>query len=149
MRKIFASLLLEKMKHDKDVVLCIGDVGYGLFDQIRKEVPSQFYNFGSSEMALLGAAVGMTLEGKTVYVYSITPFVIYIDHEKIPVKLVGSGRNRDYGYLGFSHWAEEDLEAMSVFKNLKSVHPQTDEDVANVFNESYNTKLPYYINLSK
>jgi len=158
MRKIFASLLLEKMKHDKDVVLCIGDVGYGLFDQIRKEVPSQFYNFGSSEMALLGAAVGMTLEGKTVYVYSITPFVIYrpfeiirnyIDHEKIPVKLVGSGRNRDYGYLGFSHWAEEDLEAMSVFKNLKSVHPQTDEDVVNTFNESYNTKLPYYINLSK
>ena len=73
MRKLFASLLLEKMKQDKNIILCIGDVGYGLFDQIRNEVPDQFYNFGSSEMALLGGAVGMTLEGKTVYVYSITP----------------------------------------------------------------------------
>jgi transketolase len=50
-------------------------------------------------------------------VYSITPFVLYrpfewirnyLDHEKIPVKLVGGGRDKDYGYLGFSHWAEED-----------------------------------------
>ena len=158
MRKLFASLLLEKMKQDKNIILCIGDVGYGLFDHIRSEVPDQFYNFGSSEMALLGGAVGMTLEGKTVYVYSITPFVIYrpyeiirnyIDHEHVPVKLVGSGRDRDYGYLGFSHWAEEDVEAMSVFKNLKISHPQNDEEVINVFNDSINNKVPYYINLKK
>ena len=32
----------------------------------------------------------------------------YVDHEKLPVKLIGGGRDKDYGYLGFSHWAEED-----------------------------------------
>jgi transketolase len=158
MRKIFASLLLEKMKHDKDVVLCIGDVGYGLFDQIRKEVPSQFYNFGSSEMALLGAAVGMTLEGKTVYVYSITPFVIYrpfeiirnyIDHEKIPVKLVGSGRNRDYGYLGFSHWSEDDTTFMPRFKSVKSYWPHTQGDLKDAFKYSLTKQTATYINLRR
>ena len=47
MRKIFASYLIEKMRNDKDIVLLTGDLGYGLFDQIRHEFPDQFYNFGS------------------------------------------------------------------------------------------------------
>jgi transketolase C-terminal domain/subunit len=56
---------------------------------------------------MIGAATGMAMEGKIPVVYSITPFLLYrpfvflrnyLHHENIPVKLVGGGRNKDYGY---------------------------------------------------
>lgn len=157
MRKDFAGWLHEKMAVDKNVILCTGDLGFGLFDQIRADYPEQFINFLSAEQLMVGAACGMALEGKIPYVYSITPFVLYrpfelirnyIDHEITPVKLVGGGRGKDYGYLGFSHWAEEDLQVMGVFKNIQSIHP-TSEDLHQVLEASYQNKTPYYINLSR
>jgi transketolase C-terminal domain/subunit len=57
---------------------------------------------------MMGTAVGMAMEGKIPIVYSITPFAIYrpfelirnyLSHEQIPVKIVGGGRDKQYGYL--------------------------------------------------
>jgi transketolase C-terminal domain/subunit len=48
----------------------------------------------------------------------------YLNHEQVPVKLVGGGRDKDYGYLGFSHWAEEDIDIMSNFKNIELFKPK-------------------------
>ena len=119
MRKIFAEVLFKKMSQNENIILLTGDLGYGLWDKIKINYPDRFYNFGSAEVLMMGAAVGMALERKIPFVYSITPFLIYrpyelirnyLDHEKIPVKLIGGGRDRDYGNLGFSHWAEEDKE---------------------------------------
>jgi transketolase len=157
MRKFFTDWLYNKISQDKNVILCTGDLGFGLFDKIRYDYPDQFINFSSSEQLMVGAACGMSLEGKIPYVYSITPFVIYrpfelirnyIDHESMNVKLIGGGRSRDYGYLGFSHWADEDLEVMSVFKNINSYHSEDDE-IEQVLENSYNNKTPYYINLKR
>lgn len=157
MRKFFTDWLYNKISQDKNVILCTGDLGFGLFDKIRYDYPDQFINFSSSEQLMVGAACGMSLEGKIPYVYSITPFVIYrpfelirnyIDHESMNVKLIGGGRGRDYGYLGFSHWADEDLEVMSVFKNINSYHSEDDE-IEQILENSYNNKTPYYINLKR
>jgi transketolase len=158
MRKIFASYLIEKMRNDKDIVLLTGDLGYGLFDQIRLEFPDQFYNFGSSELSMVAAACGMALEGKKTYVYSITPFLLwrpfevirnYIDKESIPVKLIGGGRDEDYGYLGFSHWANDDLKFMNSFHNVKSFKPENNDVLIEILEQSLNSSNGFYINLKK
>jgi len=158
MRKEFSKLLHREMGKNENIVLLTGDLGYGLWDRIRIDYPNRFWNVGSSEQLLLGAAVGMAMEGKIPFVYSITPFLLYrpfevirnyIDHEKIPVKLIGGGRGRDYGYLGFSHWAEEDKKIMSCFKNIKTRHPQDVKHVRSALMESLSIDAPYYINLKR
>ncbi len=98
MRKLFAQLLFEEMSKNEDIYLITGDLGYGLWDQIRDNFPNRFYNVGSSEMAMMGMGVGLAMEGKIPYVYSITPFAIYrpfemirnyLAHEQIPVNIIG------------------------------------------------------------
>ena len=76
MRKEFAKLLLERMKQDSDIYLVTADLGYGLWDEVRDNFPERFFNVGSSEMVALGACVGMAMEGKKPFFYSITPFCI-------------------------------------------------------------------------
>lgn len=156
MRKQFAEFLHSEMSQNEDIYVLTGDLGYGLWDRIKIDYPDRFINFLSSEQLMVGAACGMAMEGKIPVVYSITPFVLYrpfewirnyLNHESIPVKLVGGGRDKDYGYLGFSHWAEEDEKVMSVFKNIQFYKPKefTKEIGLNLI---YN-KQPSYLNLSK
>jgi transketolase len=158
MRKIFAQFLLNKMQDNKNILLLTGDLGYGLFDEIRASFPDQFYNFGSSELTMVTAACGMAKENKIPYVYSITPFILfrpfeairnYIDYERTPVKLIGGGRNKEYGYLGFSHWGEDDMKFMNNFENILSFKPNDDFELEKTLEYSLNINLGVYINLKK
>ena len=133
MRKEFATFLHKEMSYNDNIVLLTGDLGYGLWDKIKIDYPDRFYNVMSSEQLMLGAAVGLAMEGFIPIVYSITPFAIYrpfellrnyLHHERIPVKIVGGGRDKDYGYLGFSHWAEEDIKILSTLENIKLYKPK-------------------------
>ncbi len=157
MRKDFSNILHDFMAQDEKIILLTGDLGYGLWDKIRMDFPQQFYNFGSSEQLMVGAAAGMASSGCIPIVYSITPFVLYrpfefirnfMDHEKIPVKLLGGGRDKDYGYLGFSHWATEDKRIMGCFDNIESYWPE-DEDLVSVAKEFVYNQKPSYLNLKR
>ena len=156
MRKQFAEFLHSEMSQNEDIHVITGDLGYGLWDKIKIDYPDRFTNFLSSEQLMVGAACGMAMEGKIPVVYSITPFVLYrpfewirnyLNHEKIPVKLVGGGRDKDYGYLGFSHWAEEDEQVMSVFKNIQFYKPK--EFTKEIGLDLIYNNQPSYLNLSR
>jgi transketolase len=158
MRKQFAEMLFLEMAKNEDIHLITGDLGYGLWDKIRDSFPSRFHNVGSSEMVMMGMGIGLAMENKIPYVYSITPFAIYrpfemirnyLDHENIPVNIIGGGRDQDYGYLGFSHWSSDDKRIMSVFDNVKMFHPENDEELSNALQYSTTKKQPTYINLKR
>lgn len=160
MRKQFAELLHQTMSLNEKIVLLTGDLGYGLWDRIKIDYPNQFINVGSSEQLMLGMAAGMAMDGKIPFVYSITPFVLYrpfewirnyLDHEKLPVKLIGGGRGKDYGYLGFSHWAEEDREVAGIFKKICIFTPEKEADLKGVLDDVLGLSFssPCYINLKK
>ena len=158
MRKQFSERLHQEMAKNKDLFLLTGDLGYGLWDRIRIDYPNRFYNVGSSEQLMMGMAAGLAMDGKIPIVYSITPFLLYrpfetirnyVDHEKLPVKLIGGGRDKDYGYLGFSHWAEEDKQVMKVFKNIKTIHPKNIEIMNKNFNWILDKETPVYMNLKR
>jgi transketolase len=156
MRKDFANFLHSEMALNERIVLLTGDLGYGLWDRIRIDYSDRFFNVGSSEQLMLGMATGLAMEEYIPIVYSITPFAIYrpfelirnyLDHENIPVKILGGGRNRDYSYLGFSHWAEEDIDVLSIFKNIQLYKPEV-SDIKVYRDYLYNNK-PSYLNLKK
>ena len=158
MRKQFAQHLLSEMYTNPDIYLITGDLGYGLWDSVRTEFPNRFYNVGSSEMVMMGSAIGLAMDGKIPFVYSITPFAIYrpfemirnyLNHERIAVNILGGGRDMDYGYLGFSHWATEDVKVISLFEHIRTFKPNTEDELDVAFRFSVDNKVPTYINLRK
>ena len=144
------------MVGNKDIVVVTADLGYKMWDPIRAAYPNQFYNVGSAEQLMVGAGVGLALSGKIPILYSITPFLLYrpfelirnyVNHEKIPVKLVGSGRDKDYTHDGFSHWAEEDVH--DVFPNINQKYPDSLEELRDIFQKVIYNGLPCYLNLRR
>ena len=76
MRRKFGKLINELAKKDDKIVLLVGDIGYGIFDEFRKIHPKKFFNLGICEQSIIGCAAGMALEGLKPWVYTITPFLI-------------------------------------------------------------------------
>lgn len=143
---------------NKAIMLICIDLGYHVFDQHFKDMPKQTVNTGACEQAAMDMAVGLTLAGRIPFVYSITPFLLfrpfetlrtYINHEKIPVQLVGSGRDKDYKHDGFSHDASDDTEILSTLKNIRQYRPATKDEVPTMVGSMIAKKEPAYINLSR
>ena len=158
MRGWFGFTLHEQMRRNKDIYLLTADLGYKLFDNIAKDFPDRFINVGASEQAMLGIAVGLALEGKVPVCYSITPFLLYrpfewirnyLDHEKIPVILVGSGRDKDYGDDGFTHYSEEAVQVLSLFPNIRQYWPDEKEEVPDMIKEMIFERKPCFISLKR
>jgi transketolase len=108
-------------------------------------------------MLMVGMAVGLSYSGYIPVCYSITPFVLYrpfemirnyAERDKVPIKLVGTGRNKDYGNCGFTHWAEDDENIVkAAFPSLKFFKPEVlDESIVRDFLFS---DEPSYINLKR
>lgn len=127
MRKVFANILLEQAKKNKNIELITGDLGSGVLDQFIEELPDQFINAGIAEQSMTGIAAGMAKEGKTVFTYSIGNFPTMRCLEQIRndcayhnanVKIVCIGGGFVYGALGMSHHATEDLAIMRALPNV-------------------------------
>jgi transketolase len=157
-RKRFADLIYYQMGKNKNIWVVCGDLGYKMWDKVREKFPNRFINVGAAETTMIGVAVGLALEGKIPFVYSITPFLLYrpfetirnyLNHEKIPVKLIGSGCDRDYSLEGISHWSEEDRRVMKVFPNVKSVWYSGKENLKKIVEQMIKDKNPWYLNLPR
>lgn len=157
-RGYFAYALYKQMKKDKDIVLLCLDLGYGMFDARFRDFPNRCYNLGASEQAGVGVAVGMALSGKKVFIYSITNFLVfrpfewlrnYLNHEKIPVKLVASGRDKDYAHDGISHWSEEAKQVLDCLPNIKQYWPETKEEIPAMVKKMVENNQPSFISLRR
>ena len=153
MRRKFGKIINDLAKKDDKIVLIVGDIGYGIFDEFRKNHPKKFYNFGICEPSMIGAAAGMALEGLKPWVYTITPFLIErpfeqikldIDQQNVNVKLVGFA---DYPSLGPSHSELNGKKLMKLFKNIKSFFPKDSDQTEKIVRRIYRTKEPSFISL--
>lgn len=158
MRAFFAQLVYGEMKKNDKIWVVVNDLGYKMWDKVRKDFPKRFINVGAAEQTQIGVGVGLAIEGKIPVVYSITTFLLYrpfetirnyIQYEKIPVKLIGAGRDKDYSHDGISHWALEDKEVMKVFSNIYSVWPETIKEMPMLVKKMLKDKNPWYINLRR
>lgn len=158
MRRVFTELVLDEMSRNRDIFVISGDLGYRIWDRVQRECPDRFFNVGAAEQCMLDMAVGLALSGRVPIAYSITPFLLYrgfetirtyIDHEKINVKLVGSGRGRDYSDDGISHWCEDDVKILSALGNVAVYIPETLEAMRSIFPEFISRKEPAYLNLAR
>ena len=153
MRRKFGKIINELAFKDKKIVLLVGDIGYGSFDDFRKNHPKKFFNMGICEQSLIGTASGMALEGLKPWVYTITPFLIErpfeqikldIDQQKANVKLVGFA---DYPTLGPTHSELNAKKLMSLMKNIKSFYPKNSKETELIARKANKILGPTFISL--
>lgn len=132
MRDVFIRSLLEEAECDPRITLITGDLGFGVLDTFQQRVPRQFVNAGVAEQNMTGLAVGLALEGRTVFTYSIANFPILRCLEQIRndaayhranVKVVSIGGGFSYGALGMSHHATEDLAILRALPDVTVLAP--------------------------
>src|SRR5262249_41248189 len=74
MRDEFIASLARMADRHPEVFLITGDLGFGVLNEYVKRFPKQFLNVGVAEQNMTGIAVGMALEGRVVFTYSIGNF---------------------------------------------------------------------------
>lgn len=152
MRKEFFEQLHSEMAADLNIVFVTADLGYGFIEPIQRDFPDRFINVQAAEQAMILVCVGLALKGKIPVCYTISPFLLrayeqialYIEHEQIPVIMVGSGRGKDYLKDGVSHWERE-----WPFKNIHAFYPVEDWEAMDMINDLLKMGKPYYINLKR
>ena len=158
MRNSFAEKLFEIAQKDKNVILMIGDLGYGVVNKFWEELPDQFINAGIAEQNMLSIAAGLALEGKTVFVYSIANFPTLRALEQIRndicyhnanVKIVSVGGGFSYGALGMSHHGTEDMAILRALPNMCVFCPADKNESLVVTDYVHKKYGPCYIRLGK
>ena len=158
MRAAFKPLLFAAMQADPRLILLTADLGYGFLDRIRDELPAQFINTGSAEAVMLGVASGLALSGRIPICHSITPFLLwrpaeqlrlYLSGEQIPVKLLGSGRDWDYGPGDLSHYAGDDRALLAALPNIRAYWPETEAELPATLHAWLTNGQPSYLNLRR
>lgn len=158
MRGWFAYELHYWMQLNPDIWVVSLDLGFGMLDKIRDDFPERFLNVGASEQAGVGIACGLAMSGKIPFVYSITTFLLYrpfefirnyVNHEKLPVKLIGSGRDKDYDHDGFTHHSTEAKGVLDTLPNVVQCFPETKEEIPEVTKEIINNDKPVFLSLRR
>jgi transketolase len=158
MRNTFASLLNEEMTVNDKVRMITADLGFGILDTVRKNHSDRAYNVGAAEQLMLGAAIGLAQEGLIPVCYSMSSFVLYrpfefirnyLNYELTNVKLVGSGRDKDYEHDGISHWAHDDEAVLASVPNVKIYKPKDIAELKEMFPKFINEPGPAYLNVKR
>ena len=146
------------MDQNDKILSLTGDLGYGGFDKIISDYPDRFLNCQAAEFSMMAVACGLALEGKIPVVYSIGTFLIYrpfeiirtyINYENIPVKLICSGRDKDYEHDGISHWMDDIKQYLDTFKNIKQYWPEKKEEIASILPEMLSNNSPCFLSLKR
>lgn len=146
------------MTANKDVYLLFCGLGYPRVDGFLEKYPDRAINTEASEQTSLDIAVGLAYSGKIPFVYTITPFLLrgfetirtYINHECLPVILVGAGRDDDYSkHDGYSHDATDIGDILNTQHNIFQWYPNTERDLKHAIDGSLAIKGPNFISLRR
>lgn len=158
MRDTFVKTLVALAKKDSSIELITGDLGFGVLKPFWEQCPDQFTNAGIAEQNMASVAAGMSLEGKTVFLYSIGNFPTLRCLEQIRndcayhdanVKIVCIGGGFAYGPLGMSHQATEDLAILRALPGVVVMAPADLVEVEACTKALVNYKGTAYLRLGR
>src|SRR6185369_5893411 len=158
MRSAFIEELARLARLDRNIVLVVGDLGFGVVGKFAEELPAQFVNAGVAEQNMTGLAAGMALSGHTVLTYSIANFPVIRCLEQIRndvcyhdanVKIVAVGGGMAFGSLGMTHHATEDLAIMRAMPNMVVLAPNDPVEAKLATRAAIEHRGPVYLRLGK
>jgi transketolase len=158
MRNAFAEEILEIARQDERLIVLSADIGNRLFDKLKAEFPSRFYNTGVAEANNISMAAGLAASGFRPVCYTITPFITYRCYEQIridvcyhemPVVIVGTGSGLSYAALGATHHSCEDIAVMRVLPGIHVAAPADALEAKACLRAAFNLGKPAYIRIGK
>jgi transketolase len=139
LRKVFANEIERWIENDPNSVLLLGDIGVGSFSKAIKKFPDRVINLGILEQSMISFASGLVISGKKIIVHTIAPFMIARAYEqikidfgyrKLPGLFVSVGASFDYGKLGSTHHAPEDIALLATIPNVRVFIPGSELELS-------------------
>jgi transketolase len=158
MRGWWAWEVFRKMQENPNIYLVTGDLGYGMWDQVRESFPHRFINVGAAEVTMMSVAVGLALSGKLPVVYSITsfalrrayePMFLYMNRENLKMIVAPAGRDNDYSYDGASHWSFDTPKLVDTMPYIRQYYPETKEDIPAIAEDVFANPSPCFVSLRR
>jgi transketolase len=158
MRDAFVKKLNESATDDPDIMLLVGDLGFGVVADFGNAHPKQFLNCGVAEQSMVGIAAGMAAAGRRPFVYSIANFPTLRPLEQIRndvcyhglgVTIVSVGAGLAYGSLGYTHHAVEDISILRSLPGMRVYSPADAMECSAAVDEILATPGPAYLRLGK
>lgn len=157
MRETMMSLIIESALRDNSVFLT-ADLGFNCVEKFQDRFPNRFFNLGIAEQNMIGVAAGLALEGKKVFAYSIGNFASLrcleqlrndVCYPNLDVNIISMGAGLEYGQLGHSHHAIEDMACLRALPNLVILTPATVSEAEQCTKFMLKSNRPCYIRLNK
>ena len=132
MRKKCLETIYRLAQKDSRVLFIGSDLGPGVLDSMKNEMPERFFMEGISEQHIIGMSAGLAFDGFLPFVNTISTFLTRRCFEQIaldlclhdlPVKLVGNGGGMVYAPLGPTHQALDDFSLLRSLPNMTIVSP--------------------------
>jgi transketolase len=158
MRKTSLNMVYELAQKDERVLFIGSDLGPGVLDDFKKNIPERFFMEGIAEQHIIGMAAGLAFDGFIPYVNTIAVFLTRRCFEQLaldlclhdlPVKLIGNGGGLVYAPLGPTHQAIEDIGILRTLPNMTIVAPCDAEEMKRLIVASLQWPHPMYIRLAK
>ncbi len=157
-RDVFIEAIRQEATHNKNIYFMSADLGAKALDRFRVEANGQFIHAGICEQNMIDVAAGLALNGKTVYVYAMAPFVSLRCYEQIkvaiasmnlPLTIIGVGVGYSYDDAGPTHYATEDMSCMRALGGIEVVTPCDTESVLATAKLTYTQPALRYVRLDR
>jgi transketolase len=157
MRNQFTQTVTKLFNKNKKIFLILGDIGVFGFQNLLKKKLSRALNIGILEQATISFAAGLSKIGFVPVVHTIASFMVNrafeqlkldFGYQKLNGNFISVGASYDYAALGCSHHCPEDINLMKNIPTMQIVVPGNSFEFNQLFNQSYNRKLPKYFRLS-
>ena len=121
MRKTCLNTVYELAKKDKKILFIGSDLGPGVLNDFKKNIPERFFMEGVSEQSIIGLSAGLALEGKKVFMYAMAPFITLrcLEQHKcctaimnLPINTIIAGIGLGYADSGPTHYTTEDTACL-------------------------------------
>ena len=151
-------MVYELAQKDERVLFIGSDLGPGVLNEFKENIPERFFMEGIAEQYIIGMAAGLAFDGFIPYVNTIAVFLTRRCFEQVtldlclhdlPVRLIGNGGGLVYAPLGPTHQAIEDIGIFRTLPNMTIVAPCDAEEMKRLMAASLEWPNPLYIRLAK
>jgi transketolase len=158
MKNRYEEYMLDMMSKNDKIIVLFADSDFGRYEELKKNFPNRYFNFGIAECNMVGAAAGLAKEGWIPIVYTVNSFIVYRAYEfirddvciqNLNVKFVGMGSGVIVNNFGPTHHTTEDIAALRVLPNLTLLSPASPNEVPPILDKAIEHNGPVYIRLGK
>jgi len=157
-RDAFFDKLYDIAAADGNVLFLTADMGAFSLERFKKDIGRQYINMGVAEQNMINIAAGLSLGGKSVFVYAIAPFATMRCYEQIkvsisgmglPVTIIGAGPGITYNSDGPTHHAVQDIAIMRALPGMTIFNPSDPVMASRMASMAYESDGPVYVRIDK